>query len=156
MNLEKPWEDDAWIRQSNTILDSYQHWLGRALCPHGEGPKEQAKTLFLASYVVVSHGTEADPILNYGNRAALQLFQTDLPSLLQMPSRLTAESVHRAERQSLMERTRQHGFINDYCGIRISCGGKRFRIENATVWNLIDDQHHSIGQAASFAEWEFI
>ena len=156
MNLETPWEDDAWIRQSTIILDSYRHWLRRGLCPHAEDPKEQAKTLFLASCVVVSHGIEADPILNYGNRAALQLFQTDLPSLLQMPSRLTAELAHRGERQSLMERTRQHGFINDYHGIRISCEGKRFRIENATVWNLIDDQHQSIGQAASFAEWEFI
>ena len=46
------------------------------------------------------------------------------------------------------------GFIKNYAGVRISKTGRRFRIENATVWNLVDDDGTPRGQAAMFAEWK--
>ena len=52
-----------------------------------------------------------------------------------------------------MERTRRDGFVDDYQGIRISRTGKRFRIEQAIVWNLVDDQGRHAGQAATFDHW---
>jgi hypothetical protein len=49
-----------------------------------------------------------------------------------------------------------NGFINDYQGVRISKTGKRFQIRNAIVWNLTDSAGIYQGQAACFADWEFL
>jgi len=45
------------------------------------------------------------------------------------------------------------GPVDDYSGIRISQSGRRFRIEQAIVWNLIDAAGHLCGQAATFDTW---
>ena len=55
-----------------------------------------------------------------------------------MPSRLSAEQLLRDEREQLLARMSRDGLISDYNGVRISATGTRFRIERATVWNLID------------------
>lgn len=108
----------AFIEQTRILLDSYRHWTGRELIARHGSPEEQARALFEAPFVVVSHGTQADPILNYGNRTALSLWEMELPTLLQTPSRLTAEPVHRDERARLLERTTRDGYVDDYQGIR--------------------------------------
>jgi hypothetical protein len=105
---------------------------------------------------VVAHGVEADPILNYGNRAALELWEMDLATFCQTPSRHTAEPARRDERARLLERTTRHGYVDDYHGVRISGSGRRFQIEQAAVWNLIDAQGRYAGQAATFSEWTFL
>lgn len=56
----------------------------------------------------------------------------------------------REERQILLDRVSASGFIDDYAGIRISATGRRFRIERAVVWNLIDPEGRIHGQAATF------
>jgi hypothetical protein len=117
---------------------------------------EDARGLFEAPFVVVSHGTQADPILSYGNQAALELWQMDLETLLRTPSRLTAEPVHRDERARLLERTTWDGYADDYSGIRVSATGRRFRIHQAVVWNLIDAEERRVGQAATFSAWEWL
>jgi len=61
--------------------------------------------------------------------------------------------MHRDERQQLLDRTRAQGFVDDYAGIRISATGKRFRIEQAIVWNLLDEAGSYCGQAATFDRW---
>ncbi|MFI3122781.1 MAG: MEKHLA domain-containing protein [Methylococcales bacterium] len=48
------------------------------------------------------------------------------------------------------------GFIDNYQGVRISKTGKRFKISNAIVWNLVDDNGIYQGQAACFSDWEFL
>jgi len=48
---------------------------------------------------------------------------------------------------------RVSGIIKDYAGIRISATGRRFRIGQAIVWNLIDAAGTCHGQAATFARW---
>ena len=47
----------------------------------------------------------------------------------------------------------RHGYIDDYTGVRVSRTGKSFRIERATVWNLIDQTGTVMGQAAAFDHW---
>jgi hypothetical protein len=142
-----------WIRHTQRMLDSYARWLGAELLPRGGTPEEQALALFEAPFVAVSHDTSPDPILNYGNRTALALWEMDVETLRQTPSRLTAEPLHREERARLMERTTREGFVDDYQGVRISRTGRRFRIERAIVWNLLDEQGNYCGQAATFREW---
>jgi hypothetical protein len=61
--------------------------------------------------------------------------------------------VHRDERARLLERTHRDGYVDDYAGIRISQSGRRFRIEQAIVWNLVDAAGQHYGQAATFDTW---
>ena len=150
------WRRPDWKAHSQLLLDSYCRSLGRELLGSRTTMAKDAKTLFEAPFVVVSHGTEADPILNYGNRTALELWEMELETLLRTPSRLTAEPVHRAERARLLERTTRDGFVDDYSGIRITATGRRFRIPLAIVWNLIDSKGRFAGQAATFDEWEWL
>jgi hypothetical protein len=138
------------------LLDSYERFTGRQLLPAGPSPAQRARALFEAPFVVVSHDTAADPVLTYGNLAALALWETDWATLTRLPSRLTAEPLERAERQRLLARVSRDGFIDDYSGIRVSASGRRFRIEGATVWNLVDAAARHLGQAAAFSNWEFL
>ena len=112
--------------------------------------------VFEAPFVLVSHGTEADPILNYGNRAALALWEISWAGLTRTPSRLTAEAPNREERARLLDAVARRRFIDDYSGVRISQSGRRFRIGRATVWNLLTEAGQPCGQAAMFDCWEFL
>ena len=138
---------------SQLLLDSFARLLGRELVSREGSAAEQAERLFRAPFVVVSHGIEADPVLNYGNAAALALWEMTPEQLARTPSRLTAEPVHRDERARLLDRTRRDGYVDDYSGVRISATGKRFRIERAIVWNLTDAEGRHRGQAATFDAW---
>ncbi len=146
MSIAPPFSSDddlpSWpahfVEHTQVLLDSFRRWLGRELIPREGSVEQQAWTLFRAPFVVISHTADADPILNYGNQSALTLWETDLLALLQTPSRLTAEPVHRSERARLLARTARDGFVDDYRGIRISRTGRRFEIEKAIVWNLCD------------------
>ncbi len=146
----------GWVEHTQIMLDSFRHWTGRELIPRNGSAEQQAITLDRAPFVVVSHGTQADPILNYGNQTALSLWEMSLEKLIQTPSRLTAEPMHRDERARLMDRTTREGYVEDYQGIRISSTGRRFRIDQATVWNLINSSGQRVGQAATFSEWRFL
>ena len=84
----------------------------------------------------------------------MSLWQMDWEILTTMPSRLTAEPMHRDERAEFLRRVREKGFIDDYSGIRISSIGRRFRIRQATVWNVTDALGDYAGQAATFSNWE--
>jgi MEKHLA domain len=99
---------------------------------------------------------EADPVLNYGNAAALALWEMSWEELTRTPSRLTAEVLNREERARLLAAVTACGFIDDYSGVRISKTGRRFKISWATVWNLLTADDHPCGQAAMFGEWEFL
>ena len=92
-----PWLLQGWVEHTQLLLNSFRRWLGRDLIPRTGAAEDQARELFLAPFVVVSHGIESDPILSYGNRAALQLWEFDIPTLLVTPSRLTAEPAERDE-----------------------------------------------------------
>ena len=47
--------------------------------------KEQSERLFTSPFVIASHGLEDDPILNYGNQAALNLWEMDWDQFTQTP-----------------------------------------------------------------------
>jgi len=150
---EAPWATPAWVSHAQILLDSFARLLGRELVPREGDALLQARRVCEAARVVVSHGTQADPILNYGNRLALSLWEMDADAFVQTPSRLTAEPLHREARAALLERTRRDGYVDDYSGIRISRTGRRFRIEQAIVWNLTDASGIHRGQAATFDHW---
>ena len=138
------------------LLHSFRHWTGRDLIPSTGSPEERARRLFDAPFVVISHGIEADPVLNYGNQAALALWEMTREEFTKMPSRSTAEPMEQAERAKLLTEVSKKGFMDGYGGIRISKTGRRFRVENATVWNLLDERDRYRGQAATFSRWTYL
>lgn len=129
------------------IATSYQRLTGRKLAAPAD---DMAHALWTAPRVIVAHGIEADPIFFFGNRAALDRFEMSFERFTAMPSRLSAEPMLRGERQGLLEQVTRVGFVDDIAGIRISATGRRFHIERATVWNLIDEHGGMHGQAATF------
>jgi MEKHLA domain len=151
-----PWLESSVIEQTQLILNSYQHWMGETLIDRLADAAEEANLLFFAPFPVLSHGCQSDPILNYGNRSTLDLWETDWDELTQTPSRLTAEPTIQAERERFLRQVTENGYIDDYSGVRISRRGRRFYIENAVVWNLIDEAGAYCGQAATFREYRFI
>jgi hypothetical protein len=150
------WKTPAWVAHTQALLNSYARWLREELVERSGDEVEDAKRLFFAEAIVVSHGIEADPVLNYGNDAALQLWEMDVAAFTSTPSRYTAEFVERAERERLLDRTTRDGFVDDYQGVRITDSGKRFHIHQAIVWNLLDNENQPIGQAATFSDWEWV
>ncbi len=141
------------IEHVNLLCHSFRHYLGRSLIDSTLDDIEVAKTIYNAPFIVVSHDTSSDPIFNYGNKAAQTLFEMTWEELTTLPSRKSAELPDREERTRLLATVAAQGFIENYAGVRISKQGKRFRIEQAIVWNLIDRHNHYAGQAATFSHW---
>jgi MEKHLA domain len=154
--MDSIWETDFVIAHTQILARSFKKWTGRELLPGNFSARELAQKVFEAPFVVVSHGTEADPILNYGNAAALALWEMSWDEFTRTPSRLTAEMPNREERARLLEIVTKQGFIDDYSGIRISKTGRRFRINRATVWNLFAEDDQPCGQAAMFERWNWL
>jgi hypothetical protein len=153
---EEVWKQPEIITWSQLLLDSYQKLLGGELIARKGTPQEQAKALFFVPFVVASHGTEADPIYNYGNQVLLDLWERDWQDLLQMPSRLSAEPILQEERQRILEATATQGYLKSYQCVRISRTGKRYKIADVTLWNVLDEQGKYCGQAATFSQWSLI
>lgn len=150
----------ALIAHAVRLLRSYHHLTGRALLGQparaAASPEALAQCLFEHPAVVISHGVEEDPLLNYGNRAALRLWEATWEQFVGTPSRLTAEPIHRDERARLLAQVAAKGYLDNYRGVRISRRGRRFAVEQATVWNLMSDGGTPAGQAATFDRWHYL
>jgi hypothetical protein len=154
--MNEPWHSAEVIAQTLLMARSLKRLCGRDLLAGDSTAADFAEQVFRAPFVLVSHGTEADPVLNYGNQSALALWEMSWAELTRTPSRLTAEAPNREERARLLAAVTARGFIDDYSGIRISKSGRRFRIAQATVWNLVDEKNLRQGQAALFASWDYL
>lgn len=142
------------LRRIALIAQSFAALTGQPLVEGaGAQPEEIVERLWRAPQVIVAHDTAPDPVFFFANRAALTLFEMDFEAFTQLPSRLSAEPMLREERAHLLERVARDGIITDYAGVRVSATGRRFRIEQAAVWNLIDADAVRHGQAAAFARW---
>jgi hypothetical protein len=95
-------------------------------------------------------GVQADPVFRYANRAALDLWGMDWATFTALPSRLSAEAEPdiQGDRQRLLQKALEQGYVNDYSGIRISANGHRFRISQTVLWNVLDQSGQRHGQAA--------
>ncbi len=153
---EQPDECNGYlVEHAALLLSSFRRVVGRELLPDARGDDfAAARALWLAPYAVLSHGTGADPLFTYANRTALELFEMSWSELIGLPSRQSAEPVARAERERLLARVAASGYIADYAGVRIARTGRRFRIRDATVWNLIDARDVLHGQGACLPQWE--
>ena len=150
------WQQPEIIRWSQILSGNFNQLLDKDLVAPANTPEQLAQTLFNAPFVIVSHGTQADPILNYGNQIALQLWSISWDEFVKTPSRLTADTVNQSVRAQMLEQAAKKGYIDNYQGIRISRTGQRFLIEQAIIWNLTDEFGKKCGQAATFSDWKLL
>ena len=75
---------------------------------------------------------------------------------LAIPAHQSPDRPHRSdrlERQKQLEEVARKGYISEYRGVRISRSGRRFWVEDAVVWQLLDESGVCHGQAAKFDSW---
>lgn len=136
------------------LTSSYVRLVGKPLVPVDVVVADLAHWLYEdAGFCVLAHDTEADPRFIYANKAAQLLFDYSWDEFIGLPSRLSAEPAERDERQKLLDEVAKHGFASHYAGIRISKSGRRFWIDDGTIWQLIDQGGTLHGQAAVFKRW---
>lgn len=130
------------------LADSYTRLLGRPLVPQAMSVVEATEWLYeSAPFAVLAHNTDRDPIFIYGNKAAQRRFEYTWDEITRLPSRLSAEAPDREERRQFLERVQRFGYESGYKGVRIGKSGRRFMIEEATLWQLLDANGKLHGQA---------
>src|SRR4051812_42759017 len=150
--LTPPVATAAAVHRLQLVVSSHQRLTGRPLIDSREPDLWAA--CWAAPRVIVAHDTQADPVFFYGNELALRCFELDFAAFTRLPLRFSAEPLLRAERDALLARVQAQGFIDDYAGVRIAASGRRFRIEQAVVWNVLDEHGERHGQAATFERWQ--
>ena len=150
------WQQPEIIRWNQIIAQSYQRFFGKNLIDSVNTPKELAKALFYAPFFLVSHDSQANPIFNYANQTALQLWSLSWEEFTKTPSAESAEPIAREERAIMLRQATEQGYIENYQGVRISSKGKRFMLKQAKVWNLRDEIGRKCGQAATGYSWEWL
>ena len=136
------------------LASSHARLVGAPLVPVEQDNQEAARWLYEeAPYCVLAHNTDSDPVFVYANKTAQRCFEYTWEELTNLRSRLSAEEPDREERQRLLDLVRLHGFATGYRGLRIAKSGRRFWIENVTVWQLIDRDGVLRGQAAIYRQW---
>ena len=104
---EPPWLTPSpahryWVQHAERLRRTFHALTGRCLLDAALSPETAAEALFHAPFVALSHHAAPDPLLTYGNRKALELFELTWEALTALPSRCTAEAPNRAERARLL------------------------------------------------------
>jgi len=137
------------------LVSSYELLTGKNILPPEIEVNNVSRELFFAPFAVMSHGTETDPVFNYANQCALDLFEMTWDNFIKLLSRYSAEIDSQEERDRILQRVSEDGYIDDYAGVRISGKGRRFQITNVVVWNVFDEDRYC-GQAALIRDWVFL
>jgi hypothetical protein len=136
------------------LAGSYSRLVGERLVPSEHDNQNAVRWLYEeASFCVLAHNTDPDPIFIYGNKTAQTCFEYNWDELTSLRSRLSAEEPNREERQRLLDAVERHGFATGYRGLRIAKSGRRFWIEDVTVWQLVDRGGLLHGQAVAYRKW---
>jgi len=153
---EVPWLSGEKRGLVRLLLNAHQRAFDRPLmaCERShQSMRLVCQELFACGFPVLAHGTGSDPLILYGNSAALQLWGLRWEQLVGMPSRLTAPEEERSERQKALTEAQTKEAIRGYSGTRISQGGRRFQIRDARIWTLWNEDNLCCGQAACFSDW---
>jgi hypothetical protein len=144
-------ENDWQAAHVARLADAFARVIGRDLIRDMKlDPARLGRSAWEGRFALLSHRGDGNATLNYANRFALDLWELDWDSLVTTPSAATAPDGDIAERSAMMAAVAKDGFVSGYSGRRISASGKRFRIENATIWRLLDAKGQPFGVAATF------
>lgn len=142
-------------KHSVLLRESYEKVCGKPF-PADLSKCPLTEALYTSDWIIVSHGTEKDPVFNYANRSAQVLWGLNWEKFTQLPSRLSARKDKVEKREAALKEAFAKGYIENYEGIRIDAQGKEFYIRNVTLWNVIDTEGVNRGQAAMFDQWEYL
>jgi len=135
------------------LLSSYRRLTGTSLSPAAP-LGDQARWFYEdAPFGLLAHDTSADPVFLYANRTAQQCFEYTWEEFVRLPSRLSAPAEGQGDRAEFVRSVAEHGYASGYRGLRIAQSGRRFWIEDVTMWNLVDADGLVRGQAAVFRSW---
>lgn len=145
-------EDSRWtVAWMEMLLCSHRQLLGRELADAAPAGADAARWLYEdAPFCLLAHDGSADPRFVYANVSAQRCFEYAWDELVGMPSRLSAVADAREEREQMLASVAQRGCARGYRGLRVAKSGRRFWIEDVSVWNLVDAQGESHGQAATY------
>ncbi len=139
------------------VAQSFHQVTGRSLLNEaGLDPKALGRSAWFGDFALLTHRGDPGAVLNYGNEFALKLWEMDWNSFTATPSADTAPRNASAGRDLLMEKVARQNYVSGYAGERVSRTGRRFLIENATVWRLLDDRGGSFGMAAFFRRFRYL
>ena len=139
------------------LLSNLKRWTGFDLTQeYSISDEELGKGIFEAKFCLLSSDLSADPILNYGNQIALDLWEMTWEELTSTRSRDTAKPDRQSDRDELMRQVNEKNFVTGYSGMRVSKSGREFMIKDVTIWNLFDDDEKKYGRAAWFKDIEHI
>ncbi|HHH39211.1 MAG TPA: MEKHLA domain-containing protein [Sedimenticola sp.] len=152
--MERPAADNGYQAGHAEILaSSFRYWTGRDLAAPGP---DLARRLYQAPFALVSHASGPDPCFDYANESAQQLFEMGWEAFIRTPSRQSAAPADQDQRAELMARVARDGYLEGYSSTRVSARGRRFRILEAVIWNLLDREGTLCGQAACLPRWNFL
>jgi hypothetical protein len=157
-----PWRQDGAVRQVGRMLRSYAAWTGSELCADlglgrvGGDALAVAGMVYQLPWVVVAHGSGEDPLFVYANRCAQTLWELDWSAFTSLPSRRSADPGHVAERSRWLATAAAQGYVTGCHGERVSASGRRFLIEQVTIWNVLDEAGAACGQAAAYRSWRYL
>jgi hypothetical protein len=143
-------DPDDWIR---CVSNSLQRFYGKSLYEEISlaVPAVTADVHSNERHVVISHGTQEDPIYNYANKAGLQFSGYSEDEFVQLPSRYSApDGSLRADRSVIVQHVIQHGWAIIPEAIRQNKAGQCFLVQRILFFNVYDDNGNRIGQAATF------
>ena len=143
------------LEHVSILLGNLKKWTGFDLAEEfGISKDELGKGIFEAEFCLLSSDLSADPILNYGNQKAIDLWEMPWEELTSTRSRDTAKSDNQSDRDELMRRVNENNFVTGYSGMRVSKTGREFFIKDVTIWNLFADDGAPYGRAAWFKDVE--
>ena len=154
--LINPWEQKNVENHSILLNNSFFYWTKKYLINPVPPAQDLARLFYTAPFVLVSHGIEADPVFNYANKTAQDLWKFTWEEFIKTPSRLSADPTALVNRSELFEKADQQGFAGNYSGIRITKNKRKFLMKDAILWKVIDENGHNYGHAAVFWDWELI
>ena len=137
------------VQHVKNVLNSFENLTGRTIIKRTT-PEADLLEIENGEFFLVSHNKEDDPVLNYGNKNALKLWELSWDNFIKTPSRKTAEADLRIKRKEMLNTVSKQGYFEKYEGIRVSSKGKRFKIKNVVIWNVKDENGLYLGQAAYF------
>jgi hypothetical protein len=132
------------------VARSYLKFLGTAIM---DDPFDPQWLYWTAPFGLLAHNAEPDPVFVYANKTAQTCFEYSWSEFTELPSRLSAEPDRRESRHDLLDKVARDNFVTGYRGLRIAKSGRRFWIEDVTIWNVVDDNGEYAGQAALFPRW---
>lgn len=140
---------------ADLLLSSHRRLTGGPLCSSGPSSTgEAARWLYEgAPFGLLAHNASADPVFVYANRTAQRCFEYGWEEFVRLPSRLSAAPDAQVDREAFVRSVAERGYASGYRGLRIAKSGRRFWIEDVTMWNLVDAEGTCHGQAAVFRSW---